>query len=498
VISVTLAVRIALVALGLGPAACAGHAPGELLDEEREPAGSGSTSVCWQELRQTITGFGASSAWTAPDISDELADEIFSTDRIGLSLLRLRITPSGTTSEIETAKKAQARGAVIWAAPWSPPGAWKTNGTDNNGGSLLPEHYQEWADRLALFVRAREDDGVHITALSAQNEPDFTAEWETCRWQPAELATFVRDFLTPALVAEGVAPKLLAPESSGWKSVGTYGEALLNDPATRAAVGIVATHSYNGAPYSYVSPAIHGKEFWMTEWSDDDSPPGDAGMDSGLVVARAIHENLTSAEVNAWHYWWLVNREDTNGNSALVSNDVVTRRAYVTGQYSRFVRPGSKRIRLSAGSPQPGVLVSAFLRETDAQLVIVAVNDNASPVTQSFDFAGAEVSDLVPYVTNDDVTLEEQAPIAGGTPVSYELSPRSVTTLTGPVSVTEGAPLNEACTRVLLDEQSTQSGCSCRQAGHTTTSRAWSVLLGVAGALLLARRSRAREVLPRA
>ena len=49
-------------------------------------------------------------------------------------------------------------------------------------------------------------------------------------------------------------------------------------------------------------------------------------------------------------------------------------------------------------------------------------------VAQTFDFSGAEVSDLVPYVTNDAVTLEDQPAVRGGVSVSYELSPRSVTT----------------------------------------------------------------------
>src|SRR5690606_26022095 len=53
---------------------------------------------------QTMTGFGASSAWTAPMMSAALADELFSVEKgLGLSLLRIQIKPSGESHELETA-----------------------------------------------------------------------------------------------------------------------------------------------------------------------------------------------------------------------------------------------------------------------------------------------------------------------------------------------------------------------------------------------------------
>jgi len=254
----------------------------------------------------------------------------------------------------------------------------------------------------------------------------------------------------------------------------------------------VATHGYGRTePYAYVSPAAHGKELWMTEWSDstEDGRP-DAGMTSGFVVAHAIHDNLTVAEVNAWHYWWLVERSDTApGKGGLLSNDEITRRAYVTGQWSRFVRPGSRRIRMSSGDPQSGVRTSAFLTD-QSQLALVVINENSTPVTQSFDFQGAEVGELVPYVTNDEVTIEEQPSIPGGPFVSAELSPRSVTTFTAPVTIDTGALPTEACARperVITHAESTASGCSCRQAGRSSESDAWLALSALFGALSLRR-----------
>jgi glucuronoarabinoxylan endo-1,4-beta-xylanase len=481
--------RLPLVALGMGLFGCTvevGHAP---IGAERSAADVGSTAVCWRDLRQTISGFGASSAWTAPDMPDELADELFSVDRIGLSLLRLRISPNGTSSEVATALKAQARGAAVWAAPWSPPGEWKTSGTAEYGGELLPENYQAWADRLALFARNLEDEGVHLSALSAQNEPDYVAEWETCEWQPSALATFVGDHLVPALAAEDVRPRLLAPESSGWDDIARYGETLLAHPAAGSAIAIVATHNYGESdPYPYRSPADRGKELWMTEWSDPTRGGPDPGMTSGLVVARAIHENLTVGEVNAWHYWWLIERSDTPpGKGALISEDAITRRGYVTGQYSRFVRPGSTRIRLANESPQPGVFASAYLRESGSDLVLVVINENDTPTDQTIDFEGAEVSDLVPSDTNDSVVLEEQPPVTTGAELRYELSPRSVTTFQGPVTISQSALADRSCYPLVPQEESTSTGCSCRVMGRPRAPAVPLALVTLLGATLLRR-----------
>ena len=95
---------------------------------------------------------------------------------IGLSLLRMRIAPDRTSLELATAKQAIARGASVWAAHWSPPAEWKDNHNVNNGGHLLPERRQNWADRFVSFATNAAAEGVPLIALSAQNEPGYVPE----------------------------------------------------------------------------------------------------------------------------------------------------------------------------------------------------------------------------------------------------------------------------------------------------------------------------------
>jgi glucuronoarabinoxylan endo-1,4-beta-xylanase len=376
---------------------------------------------------QSISGFGASSAWHSTPPTDAEADQLFSAETgAGLSLLRMRIAPDGTTWEQSTAVKARDRGARLWAAPWSPPGAWKTNGSDSNGGRLRPEFYQPWAERLASLAASLSQSGLFVSYLSAQNEPGWVANWETCEWSPTELLTFIRDHLGPAVAARGLATKILAPETNDWLVFRSYADPLLADPRAASYLGVIAVHHYGGSPFAYTAPAERGKELWETEMS---VKTVGVGIASGLEVAQSIHEHLTIANANAWHYWWLT---DTNASTAgaLIQAGAVTKRLWVMGNYSRFVRPGSYRIGASGGS---GVLVTAFRNEAAGTLIVVVANRSAQVIRQPFNLVDVRVSSVTPYVTSETLALAVQAPLSGGTSFSYDLPAQSVTTFVGKI-----------------------------------------------------------------
>src|SRR5690349_15887871 len=97
-----------LVAVAALVAACGGSKGGSRGGEPTGTAGAGNNDavVDFSVTHQHISGFGASSAWTLRDSSESFADQLFSPELgIGLSLLRVRIAPSGTTDELRTAQK---------------------------------------------------------------------------------------------------------------------------------------------------------------------------------------------------------------------------------------------------------------------------------------------------------------------------------------------------------------------------------------------------------
>src|SRR5258706_3070619 len=167
-------------------------------------------AVDFTDVHQRIDGFGAADTWN-PTLSDAHADVFFSESKgIGLSILRVGIDSSGNDlSAYSNATKAAARGAIIWASPWTAPAAWKDNASEVHGGDLLPAHYDAWAARLAgVAGTLQQKAGVPLYGVSVQNEPDFTAGYNSMIYTNQEMADFVK-VLGPKLAALNPRPKLL-------------------------------------------------------------------------------------------------------------------------------------------------------------------------------------------------------------------------------------------------------------------------------------------------
>jgi O-glycosyl hydrolase len=380
------------------------------------------------DLRQTIDGFGASSAWNSTTLTDAQADQFFSPDTgLGLSLLRIRIAPEGTTVETGTAQKAVARGVQVWATPWSPPAAWKSNNDVNNGGTLLPAFQASWAARLADFVVNMQTAGVPLKAISAQNEPNFTATWESCVWTPAELTTFIRDQLGPALVSRGVSTRVLAPETIGWTNFTSYADAILGDTTAKSYVSHIATHNYNGSPIAYPAASTAGKALWQTEVSDG-AATSDPTIDSGLRVANLIHDFLATSQGNAWHYWWLLQDAATASTGSLTENGVLAKRAWTLANWARFVRPGQRRVQAYGSSDT--VRVTAFVASTTRRFTVVAINADTVARLVPLAIADGTVPSLTPWETSASRSLEPLSALTSAADGSFSLSlpARSVTT----------------------------------------------------------------------
>jgi glucuronoarabinoxylan endo-1,4-beta-xylanase len=383
---------------------------------------------------QVIAGFGACPAWSCPTMEDWMADAFFSADSgLGMSLIRLHIVPDGISLEMQAARQAVARGALVWAAPWSPPAGWKDNHDVNNGGHLLPEHRQDWADRLASFVENAAAEGVPLIGISPQNEPGYLPEpplsWETCEYTPESLMEFVRDYLGPALVKRGLATKVIAPETDGWNTYDSFATALANDSLAMTYVGPIATHSYSGAPHVPEIVRRSGHPVWQTEYTDLNVNE-DTGLESALKVATCIHDDLVYGNVSAWHHWQFVASEPYVYSGMMIGREM-THRGWVIGNWSRFVRPGFIRVEATA-SPQDGVLLSAFSDPATTRMVVVIVNTRDMDLSQDVSITnGALPAAFTAWVTSGTLSLEQSGSLAVTKKglVTVPLPARSVTTL---------------------------------------------------------------------
>lgn len=388
-------------------------------------ARAGDVTVERSAILQKISGFGTCTAWAGNFRQPETDPDMLwsTTTGAGFSLHRIRIG-GGSTSETTIAKAAVARGVKIWAAPW------EVKRSDITGDPPKLVNPQDWANTLASFVTTMKNAGVPIYAISAENEPDSKGLNATTWFTPTELASWVGTYLGPALASTGA--KVMAPETMNWYGIGDYLTALQNNPDAWKYTEIVATHEYGGTPKAYPQIAQAGKEFWETEIYDthNDSPSSVAdGIDSGLRIAKIIHEALTIANMNAWHFWWVW----AEGNGGLFNTDtnVWSKRLWVGGNFSRFIRPGYHRVS-TAGAAPSGVLLSAYSSPTDGTVVVVAINNNNSATPLSVFLSGAAPCTVTPWVTSATDNLAGKSPIPiTDARFTATLGARSVTTFVG-------------------------------------------------------------------
>ncbi|MEO8804284.1 MAG: hypothetical protein ABI304_05565, partial [Rudaea sp.] len=403
--------RAAFAALGAVAAGLAGPAA---------HGAGGNVTVDWALRHQTVDGFGASDAFVNVALSDAQADMFFSaTSGIGLSFLRMGIANDGTLNggAFSDAAKASARGARVWAAPWTAPSAWKDNGTTNNGGHLCAapaqgvctaSHYNDWATRLAGFAATlKQNAGVDLYALSMQNEPDFVASYDSMIVSDSEFVAFV-NALAPKLAALAPRPKLIVGEHANWGLLWSMAGAIEANPTALAGTDFYATHQYYGAK-AYQGP--RPKPLWQTEVSSFDA--FDPSISNGVTVAKWIHDALTVGNVNVWHYWWLQNpyNEDNEGLIGHPADKTApTKRLYSVGNYSKFVRPGWVRIDVAGSSPN--IFTTAYRSPSNANFAIVVINDSGGDLPFVANLVNARTASVTPWVTSASLDLAAQSPIA--------------------------------------------------------------------------------------
>lgn len=80
----------------------------------------------------------------------------------------------------------------LYASPWSPPG-WMKTGNSICGGYMRDKYVECYADYIIKFIKAYEEHGIHIEALTPQNEPetDQTGFMPACKWHPETEAKFI-------------------------------------------------------------------------------------------------------------------------------------------------------------------------------------------------------------------------------------------------------------------------------------------------------------------
>lgn len=110
---------------------------------------------------------------------------------------------------IKKALAASRANTTVFVSPWSPPAFMKDNKNMLNGGKLLPEYYQAWAEYYVKFIKSYQKEGIPIWGLTIQNEPMAVQPWESCIYTAEEERDFLKNYLGPTIKKELPGKKII-------------------------------------------------------------------------------------------------------------------------------------------------------------------------------------------------------------------------------------------------------------------------------------------------
>lgn len=413
-------------------------------------AAASDVTVNLSAQKQVIRGFGGINlpAWIG-DLTPAQRETAFGNgpNQLGFSVLRIYVDDNRNNwyREVDTAKAAIARGAIVFASPWNPPSSmtetFNRNG-DTSAKRLRYDKYAEYAQHLNDFVTYMKNNGVDLYAISVQNEPDYAHTWTW--WTPAEILKFMKEN------AGSINCRVIAPESFSYLK--NISDPILNDSQALANMDILGAHTYgtsfNNFPYPLFKQKGAGKELWMTEVYYPNSNNNSANLwPEALEVAYHMHNAMVEADFQAY-VWWYIRRQYGPMNE----DGTISKRGDSMAQFSKFIRPGYVRVDATK-NPNTNIYTSAY--KGDNKVVIVAINKGTSAASQRFVLQNGSASNVSSWITDASrkVAAGASLSVSNGS-FTAQLPAQSVTTFVatlGSAGLTSEVEMNTTLTTDEVD-----------------------------------------------
>lgn len=343
---------------------------------------------------QTIRGFGGMNhpEWTGKDLTDAQRKTAFGNgaNDLGLTIVRVFVNPDKNQWKLSvpTAKYASQNGVTVFASPWEPPSNLAESGGSNGKLHLPKSNYGAYAQHLNDYGTYMKNNGVDLYSISVQNEPDFAEEWTY--WSTDETTDFIANYGDKITSTRLMSPESFqyAPLTASWVKDGgkKFYKKIMENSKAFANCDVFGTHMYGTQRDWMDYPELEncGKEIWMTEVYVPNSEADSANRwPESLQVSENIHNALVVGNMSAYT-WWYIRRS----YGLMDENGAITKRGYNMAQYSKWVRPGDKRIEATE-QPTSDVLVSAYKNDNN-QVTVVAINKGSTEYTQAFNIGSGE------------------------------------------------------------------------------------------------------------
>lgn len=315
--------------------------------------------------------------------------------------------------------------------------------------NIKPEKFEAYADFLSHVIAGiKKKLGVELNYVSPFNEPEWDWNGNSQEGSPvliSELAKEVKlldkklsdnHLNTNIIVTESGKLDYLFKEGTDKPGRDNQIEELFN-PKSSNFIGnskhvphLIAGHAYwTTIPVTTMigkrkelHTALQKKnlKYWQTEVCLMEDVPGignghgrDLTMKTALYFARLIYYDMVISNASAWQWWLAISNGDyKDGLIFVMPQNCKTDGTYTDskllwtlGNYSRFLRPGTMRVDVSAPGKNiqdpEGLMISVYHNTKAKQIVIVAVNYSAIAEKVKFEVADEVITGIRPYVTSD-------------------------------------------------------------------------------------------------
>lgn len=286
---------------------------------------------------------------------------------------------------LKAAKEKLGKPFSIMLTPWSPPAFMKTNGAKKGGGKLKEEYRQFWAEYICRYIKEYQKKGFQIDRITIQNEPKAVQTWDSCVYTDKEEKEFLRDFLYPTLVKNGLKDIKINIWDHNKERMFERAQAII-DSETDIMVSGIAFHWYSGDHFEaigLVKDAYPDKEIIFTEGCVEYSRFGSAGqLEKAQMYGHDIIGNL-NAGMTSFIDWNIILDEKGGPNHVsnycdapimcnTITNEVHKNLAYTyIGHFSKYIKPGAKRIAFSKYTDK---LQMTAMKNKDNSTIIVFMN----------------------------------------------------------------------------------------------------------------------------
>jgi glucosylceramidase len=283
---------------------------------------------------------------------------------------------------------------LVMISPWSAP-AWMKTTRSLIKGELVPGYYQPFADYLARTVEAFGREGVPVSMITIQNEPDFEPDdYPGMRVNSPDRAVIIGKYVGPTFRARGLKTQILDYDHN-WDNP-EMPLTVLSDPVARQYVSGVAWHCYEGdvPAQTPVHDAYPDKDAWLTECSGGEWSPKYAEvlgwMTDKLIIGASNNWSrgtlLWNLALDPKHGPHTGGCTDCRGVVTIdPATGAITRNVeyYVLGHASRFVLPGAFRVASATRGAQAEA--AGFVNPDGTRVAILHRKSGEGPLTIALD-----------------------------------------------------------------------------------------------------------------